>query len=147
MKNLIALLLFAPTFAFALNCGDLQVLDYDAAGNPVFKASGVDVEIVPDASGVRGLIAVFTEKGAKRVEKDVEVSTVAKADVEIEELVQLARPDIAWADVVNVEIGNVGVKANLDDAGGMLIYALKDASGVELGKVLQIGWGFGKCTR
>lgn len=148
MKLFLALFAFAPTFAFAANltCGNVQMLDYDANGNPIFNASGTDIEIRADVVGVRGWIAEFNTAGKKEVQTDVELSTVAISDLDIADLVALTRPDITFSDITSVQVGNIGVQANTDDGAGMMIFALLDVQGRELGKVMQIGWGAGRCT-
>ena len=148
MKLFLTLLVFAPTFAFAasLTCGDVQLLDYDTNGNPIFKASGTNVEIRADAAGLRGWIAEFNTSGKIEVQTDVELSMIAISDLDIADLIAVTRPDINFADIVNVQVGNIGVQANLEDGAGMTIFSLLDAQGGELGKVMQIGWGAGRCT-
>jgi hypothetical protein len=42
-------------------------------------------------------------------------------------------------------VGEIAVKQNQDDGGGMAIFELYDQNKKLLGKVAQIGWGFGVC--
>lgn len=133
--------------ASVISCSQLDTYEQDEKGNGYFQPSDITVEVIASATGPYGFQAIITSGTQTLTETDVDVSTLAASAVNLnlEELVQLVLPQLTWQDVKSVRVGNIGVKANRDDAAGIMLYELFDGNNVTLGKVATIGWSFGRC--
>lgn len=147
-------LVFLGSMAFSffaqasnLTCTDLQTPEMDDKGNLTYVSTGTNIEIYPDASGVKGWVAKMISKEGTLVETDVEVQQILlKEESDLSELILFARPDIDIAKVETIDAATIGASANAEDGLGLSLFILKDAQGVVLGKVLLIGWGPARCA-
>lgn len=144
---LVATMISGTTFADTLTCGDVKMLEFDDNGAGTLVPADVQFDIAPSAAGQYGFEGTITSGGQTQKDTDVQLTTETSVSPDIQELGTLLIPGIVWTDVKEVRVGNIGVEANLQDSGGIIIFDFLDVNGNTLGKVVKIGWGFAKCGK
>lgn len=135
-----------PLSPYVMECNNVKFFVPEENGGGRFEPSDFTIKIRSSSEGLRGYVADLQRGSETAKELDVEITEPAKESVNpVDEFIELAVPTIRWSDVATVRVGEVGVKQNQDDAGGMAIFELYDKNKALLGKVAQIGWGFGVC--
>lgn len=137
------------TGAPKMACLDVEILKMENPSNPSYEKTDLAIVINEDASGLNGLVATISSvsKNKSDQEKDVRIDTVTPDKAgQVKDMAATMLPQVNWQDVKFVRAGNVGVKANQHDSGGIYIFELLDANDNILGKLTTIGWGFGRCS-
>jgi hypothetical protein len=148
------LILFSLTFsattraATQMNCDDIEIYEQDQNGNGTFIKVELSISIEDDSAAPHGFRAKISAQGQTKEVKDVKILQTPGAQSQvILDLAKYLLPKLDPADIQNVRIGNVGVKANEQDANGIYIFDLLGADGRLLGKLLAVGWSYGRCNR
>lgn len=127
-------------------CEDVQFYQQQDNGNGQFVKTGLSVAVATQDG--RNWQAKLTQGAETRTEVDVNVVVVPPAQAsQAKEMASVFLPRLNWSTVASVRIAIIGVKANQQDGGGMSIMELRDKNGAILNKLVQIGWGFGLCTK
>jgi hypothetical protein len=130
-------------------CNDLMLITaMDSNDKPVLESTGFTIQVFKSEQGKRGWISFLIDKeGKSNLEQDVEISVVQPAQApNFVDLLASLYPAVKLADVESVRVANIGVQANLEDGGGVLLMYGLGADGRVLAKLTQVGWGFGKCS-
>lgn len=131
-----------------LSCKNIELVQQDDSGKTSFSPTGISVLIEKSSEGKFGYKAVISSGSQIAIEKDVKIETaLGKQASQVKELASVMLPEMKWDEVHSVRMGNVGVSANLQDAGGLYIFELISANGTVLGKLATVGWGFGRCGK
>ncbi len=146
-------LAFALAFSFpafaatpVMTCSAIQIVDFDENGNMKWEDTGASAEIVVSSEGKRGWIGRIHAPQGDSLEKDVDLVTLPAAEAETSrEMATVLLPELDWSTVTSVRVGVINVEANQQDGSGMSIHEILGAGGAVLGKLTQIGWGFGRC--
>lgn len=158
MKSIFAVFAFfaglqaasATSPAPEMSCLDVQSFQQSDDGSGSFVPTSVSVVIVKSTQGQYGYTALLTDgQSNKQVEvKDVKIASFAADKVtQAKEMAEIMLPNVKWSDVQTVRVGNVGVKANQDDAAGVMVYELVAKDNSVLGKLVTMGWSFGRCSK
>jgi|GEM_PF-4127966 len=131
-----------------LSCKNIELVQQDDSGKTSFSPTGISVSIEKSSDGKFGYKALISSGNQTVVEKDVKIETaLGNQATQVKELASVMLPTMKWEEVHSVRVGNVGVSANLQDAGGLYIFELVSAKGTVLGKLATVGWGFGRCGK
>jgi hypothetical protein len=125
------------------------MMDFDDAGTMKMKPTGVSVkvEVAPGPSQY-GYQATVTSPQGTSVTTDAYMLPADPVKLAmVKEMTAVMAPEVNWADVVQVIVSNVGVKANKDDGAGIFIFDLQTKDGATLAKLATVGWGFGRCSK
>ena len=136
------LALFSSSVFAQMNCVDVQVHRTAEDKKGEFVPTGAVVQVSPHGTGYQ---AVITAHGKTQIEIDVLVGIEA-AGPEYQELLASTLPGVKWSDVAAFRVANIGVKANRQNGGGVMLYEVLDASGVVVGKFITFGWMYGRCS-
>jgi hypothetical protein len=135
------------TGPYVMECNNVKFFVPEDNGGGRFENSDFSIKIRASSEGLRGFVADLQRGAETAKELDVAVTEPSKESVNpVDEFIELAVPQIRWSDVDSVRMGEVAVKQNQEDGGGMAIFELYDNEKNLLGKVAQIGWGFGVCN-
>lgn len=127
-------------------CNQIEVFEQDDNGNGTFQPNDLVIEVFTAKNGTHGYEGVFTSKSGTHSDLDVDVQNVPPSDLSnVQDMASILAPQVKWSDVKDVRVGNIGVQANLQDAGGVMIFELIDAKKVVLAKIFQMGWAYGRC--
>lgn len=133
----------------AVTCGQIQFLaSVDQAFRPVYEPSDYTIQVEPSVRGKYGYVAhTIAQKGAAPID-DYDVQIVTQPFAVLENLVPVIRvmlPLLDGATVMAARISDIGVDANRKGGGGARIYELIDLGGEIVGRIAQLGFGYGLC--
>ena len=126
----------------------MEYFTQNDGGQAQWVRSDLSIVISRDVAGNYGYSAEVSSKGQKTVNRDVKLETVKVENAtQAKEMAAVLAPEVKWSSVAFVRVGNVGVKANGQDAAGMMLFELMSQDMKSLATLATIGWGFGRCAK
>lgn len=134
-----------------VSCEKIEIFD----GTEYKPVRFTDIHVFQTAAGYEAQISV---SGQSFSQTDVAVTLEtpnSESGKRYREFASFLAPHVRWDDVAEIRVSNVGVKANREDAAGMMIIELfgKDGSTLAnstlanstLAKMVTVGWSGGRC--
>jgi len=141
LVSLAALPAMANAPSTVMSCNHFEL--YEAG---VFKPADFSVTVVASNASPQSYKAIVVSGGRSHEERDVEIRNTSAADArELKEMSETLLPGLKWEQVFSVRAANINAKASREDGSGLLLIELFDKKQASLGKIVEIGWGFGRC--
>ncbi|MCB0412266.1 MAG: hypothetical protein KDD22_07050 [Bdellovibrionales bacterium] len=157
MKAILNILLVLSSVSFAATalaeesivCKEVLFFAQTEQGEATFQPTGVSIEVVSDVTSPSGWTATISQNGQNQTMTDIKVTTekAPQSGDEVSEIAATILPEVNLANVASMRVAVVGVEANQQDGAGMTIINLLNSNSEILGQLVQIGWGFGKCSQ